>query len=267
MTQPRSRTVAESLEMLLWQERHRSEPEVQKIRMLRLIKQQPELTFEAMAQQVGCSERTARRWWKTYTKQGFEGFIAGNGKRGRPQRLDRHGVEALKKEFEAGNLRTLDSVRRWIEEHYQTEYSIEGVSRLLRTALGIRKNWQSPDGIKTAKPSGESPYNALISAKFLKFLNNLPTTPDVVEWITLFRDGLQSLLNDVDRVTVVIDVACNLQNPGVLDKRQSVAQFVQAGERSPNSLAVTLRDAEQSPAQRIVDSLSSKGFTLSLIHI
>ncbi|MBL7989208.1 MAG: helix-turn-helix domain-containing protein [Chlorobi bacterium] len=266
MAKSRSRTVTESLDMLLWQERRMSEPDVQKIRILRLIKQQPELPLEAIAEQAGCSERTVRRWWKTYVNQGFEEFIAGNGKRGRPQRLDHHGVESLKKEFEAGNLRTLESVRRWIQEQHNVEYSLEGVSRLLRTTLGIRKDWQTVDGSKPIAVAGANPYNSLVSASFLGFLNTLPTTPDVVQWITAFRDGLQTLLFDVDRITVVIDVACDLLNPGKLDKQQSVTQFVQAGDQKPSSLAVTSRDAEHAPSQRIVSSLASKGFTERIYH-
>lgn len=261
MAKPRSRTVTESLEMLLWQERRMSQPEAQKIRVLRLIKQQPQLTLEEIAQQVGCSERTARRWWKSYVNQGFEGFIAGNGKRGRPQRLDRHGIEALKKEFEAGNLRTLESVRQWIQEHYQIEYSLEGVSRLLRTTLGIRKDWQTADGHKARTITGENPYNSLVSAKFLEFLNNLPTTSDVIAWITSFREGLLQLLPDVDRITVVVNGACNVLTPGTIRKGRSLSQYVRAGDEGFSSLSITTHEANQTPSQRIVQSLVSKGFT------
>lgn len=261
MAKKRSRTVTESLEMLLWQERRMSEPEVQKIRVLRLIKQQPELPLEAIAQQVGCSERTARRWWKSYVSQGFEGFIAGNGKRGRPQRLDRQGIEALKKEFEGGNLRTLGSVQRWIQEQYQIEYSLEGVSRLLRTTLGIRKDWQTADGHKARTITGENPYNSLVSAKFLEFLNNLPTTPDVVQWITAFRDGLLKLLYDVDRITVVVNVACNVLTPITEGGRRAITQFVKAGEDKPDSLLIHSPEQDITPSQRILAGLSAKGFT------
>ncbi|MCC7438692.1 MAG: helix-turn-helix transcriptional regulator, partial [Armatimonadetes bacterium] len=135
-----------------------------------------------------------------------------------------------------------------------------------RTTLGIRKDWQRTDGHANRVFTGGNPYDSLVSAKFLEFLNDLPTTPDVVQWITAFRDGLQKLLHDVDRVTVVVDVACNLLDPGKLDKRQSVAQFVQAGDKNPNSLAITSRTTEQSPAQRIVDTLASKGFTTKTYH-
>lgn len=269
MAKSRSRTVTESLEMLLWQERRMSGSEVQKIRVLRLIKQQPQVTLEAIAKQAGCSERTARRWWKAYIKQGFEGFIAGNGKRGRPQRLDHHGVESLKKEFEAGNLRTLESVRRWIQEQYQVEYSLEGVSRLLRTTLGIRKDWQTADGHKAQTVTGENPYNALVSAKFLEFLNNLPTTPDVVQWITVFRDGLQKLLHDVDRVTVVVNIACDVLAPAIAANRRKIAtisQFVKAGEGKSESLSIHSPDHDKTPSQRIIAGLSAKGFTERVYH-
>lgn len=46
--------------------------------------------------------------------------------------------------------------------------------------------------------------------RFVSFLNALPTTNDLEEWLLTFRDALRRLLGDVDRVGVNINVGCDL---------------------------------------------------------
>lgn len=49
-----------------------------------------------------------------------------------------------------------------------------------------------------------------IPRNVLKFMNSMPMTGDVVEWISQFRDALQQLLGGVDRVSVFLNANFNL---------------------------------------------------------
>lgn len=50
-----------------------------------------------------------------------------------------------------------------------------------------------------------------IPQNLLQFLNSMPTTGDVVEWINQFREALRQLLGDVDRIVVCLN--SNYNNP------------------------------------------------------
>jgi DNA-binding CsgD family transcriptional regulator len=55
---------------------------------------------------------------------------------------------------------------------------------------------------------------ARIPAEIVEFLNALPTTLHLEDWLIAFRRGLQHLLADVDRVLVVPNTSCDLLDPG-----------------------------------------------------
>ncbi len=65
-----------------------------------------------------------------------------------------------------------------------------------------------PDNIRPrARTRSSSPS---IPDYILRFLNALPTTGDVLEWTRVFRESLQAMLGDVDRVLINIDTQCDL---------------------------------------------------------
>src|SRR5688500_11153396 len=51
-------------------------PRGRRFTMLRLVKQNPERQIAELASEIGCSERTIKRWWKEYQEGGLE-LLAG----------------------------------------------------------------------------------------------------------------------------------------------------------------------------------------------
>jgi DNA-binding CsgD family transcriptional regulator len=67
-----------------------------------------------------------------------------------------------------------------------------------------------PDDDNTTAQIRSSPSSPLIPDHLLRFLNALPTTGDVIEWTRSFRESLQMVLGDIDRVVVHVDTQCDL---------------------------------------------------------
>lgn len=77
------RSVSESLEELEHVERvYRGRPEEVRARFLRVLRTQPELTFDEAAGAAGVPRRTAYRWWRVYQERALIGLL--NLNLGRP---------------------------------------------------------------------------------------------------------------------------------------------------------------------------------------
>jgi DNA-binding CsgD family transcriptional regulator/transposase-like protein len=54
---------------------HRGSPRELRLRMLALVQTEPMLTLAEAAAHLGCSERTLRRWWGTYQREGLDALL------------------------------------------------------------------------------------------------------------------------------------------------------------------------------------------------
>jgi DNA-binding CsgD family transcriptional regulator len=84
---------------------------------------------------------------------------------------------------------------------------------------------------------------------------------DPVEWIGEFRDELCRLLGDVDRITVNVNVGCDLRNPenykpGVAIRRRNSADVEESG------VIVTSHFQEGSQSERLIAEFRRSGFPL-----
>lgn len=127
---------------------------------------------------------------------------------------------------------------------------------------------------QTAKnpPTGRTPAartkslsSPLIPDHLLRFLNALPITGDVIEWTRSFREALQGMLGDVDRVIVNIDTQCDLS----LDARRRagfdvtiLADVPRRRGRGKGELWME----KKTPSQLLLDDLQRLGYPLSDYH-
>src|SRR5687768_8634780 len=74
---PRSKSsVLESIELLQSLEiSHQGSPQEVRVRMLRLLKENPSYTLAQVSELISCSERSVQRWWEAYNKKGVEGVL------------------------------------------------------------------------------------------------------------------------------------------------------------------------------------------------
>lgn len=101
----------------------------------------------------------------------------------------------------------------------------------------------------------------LIPDSVLTFLNALSTTGDVVEWINAFREALRQILGDVDRVSVQVDVYCDLMNP----RQQTPAVVI--SQHSSNKQTVVTSSAEGiDRAEHLLEQYQQLGYPLEQYH-
>ena len=260
MSKQRSQHVREGADVLLWHEHKLSgKPQQAKIRALQLLGRNPSLTFAEAARQLGCSERTVKRWWKQYRSGGILEVVKEPRTRGRQPRLSEDQLSEIGIKVRGGRLRSLAQTQQWIAQEYGVSYSIKGVSQLLRR-IGVATAEKARIERKAAKKQQYPPD------QLLTFLNSLSTESDSVAWITAFREGLLQLLADVDKVAVAVNFECDILTPGASGYDVQVQQFVDTAQRASQEVAMNESQQSLTRSQSIIQSLRLRGFTEDLYH-
>jgi DNA-binding CsgD family transcriptional regulator len=272
---PRRRTVRiiESLAALrALEKQHKGSPQAERVAFLRLLKEQPSRTLAESARLLGRSEPTLERWLRAYRNGGLSSLLEiSKGGNSRPPRLPEEGIRALAHKVHAEGVRNIGALRAWVKEEYGVEYSRQGMQYLLREKMGEAPvvSGSAADG-RSGAVAEESPERAVspagsrgdyehFSKEAIAFLNSIPTTHDVREWILLFREQLRAILGDVDRVSVSINIDCDLRDPQRYHREVSVIQFVNAG-------VISLKSTDVSPRQRLLGMLKAHDFPFFRYH-
>ncbi|HVZ38394.1 MAG TPA: helix-turn-helix domain-containing protein [Candidatus Kapabacteria bacterium] len=259
-------SVQESLGMLLELEaQHQGTSTEVKLRMLRLLKEQPGQTLASVAAKVGRSERCAQRWWSIYKEAGLNGFIAeGSSPRGKSRRIGEEVLAELQEKLNSDGFSRLSEIQAWLQEKHRISYSRSGIWNIVRTSLNAAPGgWQSAQEAPAGSPAEAPPApTALGDTKSLvSFLNSLPTSNDTIEWASQFRDTLQSLLPDVDRISISVNRDCSLEDP----ENYSMALIVTQGKVGRES-TVTIQRADGSHAERMIEDYRRQGAPLDQFH-
>lgn len=104
-----------------------------------------------------------------------------------------------------------------------------------------------------------------IPVNVLRFLNELPMTGDVVEWIESFRDVLHRMLGDVDRVAVKVNTNCDLINPETYKPTFEVVQYPQQKGETSETVVTPLENGTP-PSQALIGDLREFGHSLDDYH-
>jgi DNA-binding CsgD family transcriptional regulator len=268
MARKRVGSVKESLEELRSLEEHyRGKPEQNRIGVLRLLKEDPERGIEDVALHVGYSAPTVKRWWRAYREGGMEGLIeysAGSKRANAPD----VGINSLKQMLSAGQFNKIEDVRTWIDslilsrqekllgsEHLHPKHSVAG--RIDGSRNGIRS--------ETPTIAGEL---GGLTERLLRFLSSLSSSHTVTEWSDAFRKALQMLLGDVDRVSITVNVRCDLLNPQGYQPNLIISQSVHTGATAANRLNETTAEDKNGKdhLERVLDSLRGSKFPFSDYH-
>lgn len=106
----------------------------------------------------------------------------------------------------------------------------------------------------------------LIPERIARFLGALPSTFDEFQWIVQFRDALQELLGDVDRIACSIDRSCNPLAPRDLLQFHTtgIEQIRDAG--NPDAVQLRVRVPSESTAQSMLRQLPAIGLHVRQFH-
>lgn len=106
----------------------------------------------------------------------------------------------------------------------------------------------------------------LIPDRILQFLNSLPVTGNPLEWIHTFRDQLCRLLGDVDRITVKVNVNCDLENPEDYRPEMSISQHVVANDNEDGAPHTTSQPINGALFAQLLEELRIQGYPFAQYH-
>lgn len=269
MSRQRTAQIQESLEFLESLEKHyRDEPQEARIKMLRLLKEDPARTLEQAAKMTGCSERSVYRWWSTYQAKGLQGLLAPrrNTTAATP-RIGRNEAEELREMLQTGKLSTLHDVQAWLDKRFGLKYSVKGVANLLQRRLKARRVWIVSEGNEIRVAPNKQPEakeeSPIIPDKVLQFLNRLPLISDTQKAVEAYKAALMDLLGEVDRVSIYININCDLHDPRAYHPGIFVTVDTSAAEES---ISVTSHQEGTRPSDRFLENMRQQGVPLELNH-
>jgi DNA-binding CsgD family transcriptional regulator len=218
MPRKRDTTINESLEELqTLEKRYRGKPEAVRIAVLRLMKEDEKRGIEDVALLAGVSTPTVKRWWRAYREGGVETMMKPVGRVQSEQRDQ--GLESIKRKLVSGEIQTLDDL--WNTVSVLREQSH-------RTARPNSKAVRSP----VLPQATHNPTYPITVESLFRFITSLPISHDIQEWADGFRKALQELLLDVDRVSMTVNLSCDLVNPERYKPSIVVSQSLARGNKA-----------------------------------
>ena len=269
MARLRQGSISETLQYLRHLEGHyKGRPEEVRVRILRMIKENPTSSLHQIAIEAGCTERTVGRWWREYRAGGLAAVVPDNVSRSTvPVRAGRKQIEELGRKIQRRELSSLGDIRRWLKDEHNVEYTLPGVSQLVRRELNVVRGWAAPPAqTRSAGVDRYADSAPPFSGSALRFLNSLPITGSLPERVDGFRNALRHIFGDVDRVSINVNFAFNLSNPESYDPDTIIRQHAQRDIDWSQSFVVTSETVEGNSALRIVEELRAKGMPVDSFH-
>lgn len=112
-------------------------------------------------------------------------------------------------------------------------------------------------------PTAQTVQQNLISlSKFYQFLNSLPTTSNSQNWVLSLKEGLQKLLPDVDRVTVVVNNKNRMQDISPNETRSITYQHLDGNGK--DKIALGRVKSNDNRVQHLLVAMRKAGFPFQL---
>jgi len=260
-----TRIAEDSAKLRGLEERYRGKPEAARIMALRILREDPEISTDEVAAMVGYSIPSVKRWLKVYREGGLE-LLMQRGVRGKHAPSD-EGVQKLTRKLMAGELQSFTDIRRWMDRYQRSLVDNRSVRQMASVAAGGRNGHGGAYLKDEGRPKQDGSCEAtVISERVLKFLTNLPLSFDIRDWVAGFRPAFKEFLGDVDHITLVPNVHCNLTFPGLIEDGPSVMVNAVSGERS---IVATSDDPDSGGAgrlARVLDHLRGRNFPFDKYH-
>jgi DNA-binding CsgD family transcriptional regulator len=284
MPRKRTESVTESLATLAaLREQYRGKPQDDRLRVLYLLKEDPSRTLEEVSSEVGCSERTVRRWWSAYKIGGLDAVLdVQQGGGGKPARIADEEIAGLVERLKSQGISDVRDVQRWLKDELGLDYSLSGVRYLMRNKLKMGDDEKDvavevpkvEDAERTygMSTNGTAAGGGLVlNDALVNFLNAFPMVNDVNVWLEQFRNNLLKILPDVDRIVVNVDVACDLSDSrsiarNIVVLRQHASGDAESVSVTSESVDVQSRANEADPVGSVIEYLRRDSFPFEKYH-
>lgn len=208
-----------------------------RIALLRLLQQDPHLTFEELSQQLGRSIPTLKRWWRQYREEGLSGFL-GRVEQGESEKEEKS-LATLHERILSGEVESVEQVREWIDS--------------LHPPLQKNQSSEQPPHLHRPLPT--------IPQAVITFMNALPLGWDVVSWVIAFRTAWVELFEEVDHISVSINTRCDLLAPEAYRP-----DLIVQDNASNAAMPLGIGSTEQSHEARLLENFKKQGFEFDRYH-
>ena len=263
MSRHRALEIRESVYLLRQQEeRYRGKPAEQRVRALRMMKEDLKKPIAQIAQELEVSERTIRRWWANYVKGGLEAVIEEKIKSSAVvAKLGDEKVAELGQKLARRELNSLAEVQGWLKSECNLEYSIPGVWHLVRRTFKVERSWAPRADAHGWQGGGAE---GLIPSKIIRFLNSLPLLGETRDRVLIFRNALQELFPEIDRVVINVNTSFDLQDPENYSVGIRINQAINAEQQS-TGIVVTSFSGDNNITQ-LLQTMEGQGYPLESFH-
>ncbi len=258
--------IMESLDALRQLElQYRATRLLPRIRFLSLLKSDPALRLDDVARQLDCSPRTAYRWWGMYVQGGVDGLLRG-GREGTAQshkRLDDNDLLELRQAMIERKVNSPKEVQDWLHRRLGVIYSMRGITNILHNRLRVKRDW-----VFEAQAGEELPPrgSADLAGRLLDLLNAFPVDQTSIDAALVLKQGLERLFSDVDRVSVAINIECELNgDPKESDNFMASVQYLNAADGEREDLAV-FTHTTSSPFKGMLNDFQRLGYPVHEYH-
>ncbi|MBK8912127.1 MAG: helix-turn-helix domain-containing protein [Chlorobi bacterium] len=263
MARHRTGKISESVYLLRqMEERHRGQPAEERVRALRMLKEDPNLSVQQLAVEMDCSERTIRRWWALYQKGGLEAVVQEKVKSTAVvAKLGDEKVAELGQKLARRELTSLAEVQGWLKSECNLDYSIPGVWHLVRRTFKVERSWAPRTDAHGWQGGGA---DGLVPAKIVRFLNSLPLLGETRDRILIFRSALQELFPEIDRVVINVNTSFDLQNPETYSGGVSITQAINVEEQRTGVVVTSFSSDDN--VEQLIQAMRGQGYPLDDFH-
>jgi DNA-binding CsgD family transcriptional regulator len=242
-------------------------PQEPRVRMLRLLGEDPGRTLADVSRVLATSERTVERWWQTYASDGLASLLSVGRRGGRRRRISDEALQDFRANLESDGFRTISDAQEWLRERYGIEYGRTAIWNLLRAGTRASRGlWTVHQARGSAHIAGRSDPSHAFQSDFVAFLNALPSTTDPVEWITTFREALLGLFEEVDRISIVVNTLCDLVDPEEYVPTFSIRMHTKGGTIPSGSISIGHVGERRGRFEEICEDFRQKGFPIHEYH-
>lgn len=134
----------------LWeQERaYRGQPQELRVRMLRLLAEEPGLQLVDVARLVGRHPATIERWWRRYREGGLAALLEVRQQGRRPVRIGEAGLADLQARLAGEGFADLKEAQAYLDEKHGAQYTLGGVWYLVRVVCKAKLKTGRPRAVR-----------------------------------------------------------------------------------------------------------------------
>ncbi len=250
MARKRTGEIVESVEELERLEKeHRGKPAAARIRVFRLLKEDPALTIEDAAIAVGYSKQAVKRWLKMYRAGGLHMALLPKG-RGSQNGGERE-LDMLRRRLDSGAFSSIIEVIDWCQSLSVSDDLARGGDQL-----------QSPRFDEEQFVQNLTP---LKDEKILQFLSKLPDVFELAKVVDVSRSALREFLGDVDLISIGINLESAFDRP-VGKVNIALSQFSVSGVSSAVTSQVDGDQDDDAHVERLLCGLRERKFPIEKYH-